>query len=112
MFYDAGRSLVFSVMLEMLIRSNCSYLARNIDGVGGSEIVVAKIVEGLVGGTKRDGGAEVGDAKRYRFAVIHIAWISEQTHPRIRLVRYHRITINAHCFLLSSLSPPSPSLYI
>ncbi|KAH1192380.1 Serine/threonine-protein kinase HT1 [Glycine max] len=52
----------------MLIRSNCSYLARNIDGVGGSEIVVARIVEGLVGGTKRDGGAEVGDAKRYRFA--------------------------------------------
>lgn len=93
MFYDAGRSLVFSVLLEMLIRSNCSYLARNIDGVGGSEIVVAKIVEGLVGGTKRDGGAEVGDAKRYRFAVIHIAWVSEQTHPRIP------IAFSSHLYL-------------
>jgi len=28
-------------------------------------------------GAEGDGGAEVGEAKRYRFAVIDVAWVSE-----------------------------------
>ena len=28
-------------------------------------------------GAEGDGGGEVGEAKRYRFAVINVAWVSE-----------------------------------
>lgn len=51
----------------------------------------------FMGRLQLDGGPEIGDSERDGFAIIHITWVSHQTHPRVRLV-LEAIAISI-CFL-------------
>ena len=45
--------------------------------------------EEVIGGTQLNGGPEVSESERDCTPIIHVAWISKQSHSRIRFVLYH-----------------------